>query len=274
MKFSLILCTLNRKEELMELFISLTNQSYKNFEIILVDQNESDILKDLVKKFEKTLSIVHIKSEKGLSKSRNLGIKYAKGDILAFPDDDCIYEKNILSEVNSILTTTVYDFISCNTKDKNKEESIVKMPQIESIMNGDIYKIIGVSITLFFKSNLIRSVGNFDEELGVGAGTIYGAGEETDYLIRALKKGFIGIYKPNLFIYHPAKETIYDRETCARSKLYGGGTGKIARRYYNNYYKIRILLVPLIKLLLSIPRINKMNYYYQNFLGRWKGFLF
>src|SRR5271166_4064415 len=83
---SLVVVTLNRVSELERLFASLDKQSYKDFEVILVDQNPD-------------LDIRHLRSGRGLSRGRNVGLPFAKGDIICFPDDDCWYPEDLLETV-------------------------------------------------------------------------------------------------------------------------------------------------------------------------------
>ena len=76
MKFSLVMATLGRSEEIKIFLDSLSAQDYKNFELIIVDQNERDILRDIVDEYKQKFYINHIRiREKGLSLARNIGIK-------------------------------------------------------------------------------------------------------------------------------------------------------------------------------------------------------
>ena len=52
MKFSLVMATLGRSEEIKIFLDSLSVQDYKNFELIIVDQNERDILRDIVDEYK------------------------------------------------------------------------------------------------------------------------------------------------------------------------------------------------------------------------------
>ena len=70
---------------------SLNNQKFKNFEIIICDQNKNNKNKILLKIF-KNLRIKYIKSKVGLSLARNKGIYSSKGDFLIFLDDDITVE--------------------------------------------------------------------------------------------------------------------------------------------------------------------------------------
>ena len=74
-------------------------QSYKDFEFILVDQNPHFILREMVAEYASRLTIQYIRSEaKGLSLNRNIGLDYSRGEIVAFPDDDCFLRGGCLGE--------------------------------------------------------------------------------------------------------------------------------------------------------------------------------
>ena len=96
--FSLIVATMNRVSELDRLLTSLGEQSYKDFEVIIVDQNGDDRLSPLVSN-HRGMAIRHVRSERGLSRARNAGLQVARGDIIAIPDDDCWYPEGVLAVV-------------------------------------------------------------------------------------------------------------------------------------------------------------------------------
>ena len=79
---------------------SIINQSYKNFEIILIyddtNQNELKFVKDVLKKFRNKTILIN-KNNMGPGNSRNKGILKAKGDYIAFCDADDVWKKNKLS---------------------------------------------------------------------------------------------------------------------------------------------------------------------------------
>jgi teichuronic acid biosynthesis glycosyltransferase TuaG len=79
---------------------SIINQSYKNFEIILIyddtNQNELKFVKDVLKKFRNKKILIN-KNNMGPGNSRNKGILKAKGDYIAFCDADDVWKKNKLS---------------------------------------------------------------------------------------------------------------------------------------------------------------------------------
>lgn len=65
------------------------------------------------------IKYIHIE-QKGLSLARNIGLKYVKGDIVAFPDDDCEYPADLLKEVNDFFVScNEYEIFACKSIDKN-----------------------------------------------------------------------------------------------------------------------------------------------------------
>jgi GT2 family glycosyltransferase len=59
------------------------------------------------------------------------------------------------------------------------------------------------SNNVFLRAEVVRAVGCFDERFGLGAS--YGAGEDSDYVLRALREGYVGTYDPLLIVLHPYK---------------------------------------------------------------------
>ena len=96
---SLVLCTYGRTEEVNNFLQSISTQTRKPKEIIIIDQNENDILSDLIEKWQQYLNIIHKKVDfKGASKSRNYGAREAKCSLIAFPDDDCLYPASTIEQ--------------------------------------------------------------------------------------------------------------------------------------------------------------------------------
>src|ERR1700683_4030277 len=96
---SMVLCTIGRTREVTRLLTSLLHQSFSDFEIVLVDQNSPGYLKDILEQFGGRLSVHAVRSDVGLSRARNVGLKFARGRIICFPDDDCWYERDVAKRV-------------------------------------------------------------------------------------------------------------------------------------------------------------------------------
>ena len=108
---SIIIPYYKKKKFISRCLKSIQIQSYTNYEIILIydDENIDDFryLTSLKKDYKKLLIFKNLK-KKGAGESRNLGIKYAKGDYVAFLDSDDEWKKNKLSDQIRIMESKNY----------------------------------------------------------------------------------------------------------------------------------------------------------------------
>ena len=103
-KYSLIIPTLGRTIQIKALLDSLKKSSYKDFEIIIVDQNEDDRLCPIIEEFEQKFELRHEKvTFKGATKARNYGFNLSQGEYIMFPDDDCEFLPDTLSVINEYI---------------------------------------------------------------------------------------------------------------------------------------------------------------------------
>lgn len=99
---SIVIPTHNRQEMVSALLESILNSTYKNIEIIVVDDASNDNTNSyLHEKFKRYKKIQIIRNKKNLytAGSRNVGFRHAKGDFIFFIDDDNILDKNAISEL-------------------------------------------------------------------------------------------------------------------------------------------------------------------------------
>jgi len=253
MKVSLILATRTRVAEIARFLRSLTRQGYDRLEVIVVDQNEDDRLEAALEEHNPFFPILHLRSEAGLSRARNLGMSTARGDIVAFPDDDCWYPDGFLARVVSeFQARPSVDGLTGRSGDgqgKPSGGSFSSCPGRVDVEN--VWKK-GISYTIFLRSLVCAAVGPFDEELGVGAQTPFGSGEETDYLIRAVKLGFNIQYRPDLVVFHPNPK-LYNHSHRAKAFRYGAGMGRVLSKHrYNLCFSLYNLMRPLGGAILSL----------------------
>lgn len=96
---SVIVPTYNRADLISETIESILNQTYKNFELIIVDDGSTDNTEEVIRKF-KDSRIKYIKTDNwgGPARPRNIGIKKARGEYIAFCDDDDMWDKRKLEK--------------------------------------------------------------------------------------------------------------------------------------------------------------------------------
>jgi GT2 family glycosyltransferase len=124
------------------------------------------------------------------------------------------------------------------------------------------------------KRSVSERIGGFDETLGVGAGTRWGAAEDVDYPLRILAAGFPIYYDPTLHVYHPSALPTYEPSSVERAETYAGGMGRVLRKgRYPWWFVAYQLIRPAGGIVLSLAsaRPGKARYHYAILSGRFKG---
>lgn len=244
-KFSLVLCTVGEFVYVENLLNSLVRQNYKKFEVILIDQNQDDRLYCLIDKFSKSLSIVYVKSDIGLSLARNVGISYASGDVISFPDDDCIYPENLLLNVSKEIENKNISGLVIRAENSVLGGRVLHANDESQFLNRYNCLTLVHSISLFLKKEVIDVVGDFDTNLGLGAKTIYQGQEDRDYPIRALNLGFKLFYNRDITVLHPWDDPKIDQQKNLIERAFKGASAEIYllnKHGYPLYYKCFRLL--------------------------------
>jgi glycosyltransferase involved in cell wall biosynthesis len=230
MKFSLVMGTVGRRDEVERFLESLQRQDHRDFELFIVDQNPDDRLVEMIERFGRLFPVERVISPKGLSRARNVGLARVTGDIVAFPDDDCWYPDGLLSYVASRFEQEHrLDGVTGRFVDGDGRSEGRWLAQSQPLTRYSVWRG-AISFSIFLRRNLVTHIGLFDEKLGVGAGTPWGAGEETDYLLRGLQAGGRIEFDRSLVLRHPVKAAAFDAAARERQGRYEAGFGRVIRR--------------------------------------------
>lgn len=275
MRISLIVPTLGRLNEFDKFLLSIIqNESEliknKLLEVLVVDQNDDGFgLRHLTTKHSDVLNVNYVtSSRKGLSYNRNVGLSLVSLGIVAFPDDDCTYYSDTISQVESFfLNNPKVDVVIGRIFDRSTQQNIIRRwPEEEVIVTKFNFYQVSSSITIFLreKPDLI-----FDENLGAGAA--FGSCEDPDFLYRLLKQGKSIVYTPNIEVWHPTP----DESTISLEKVnaYSSGFGAFVRKEFD-LVKLYLLLGCLVKKSFQFIFFNKnfkKGYFKAFFTGLFKG---
>lgn len=290
---SVIICTHNRCESLRDALESLLGQRGNGnfqYEVIVVDNNSVDMTKEVVmsfkKRFEERLRYL-FEPRQGKPYALNKGIKVAKGDIIAFTDDDVAVDKRWLKTINQtfakyncmamggrvlpirsfkpppwIQVRGLYRILAAVTSfDRGK--------QIKHLKYGD-YPPIGANFA--FRNIAFKKYGLFDTNLGYRGGGLIG-GEDNEFSNRLLKNSESFMYIPDAVVYHSVDERKFKKSFC-RKWYFSLGRGSQRReeypqdgiRYFNiPRYLFKQLSQNISKWMLALLTFRKTNivFYYE-----------
>ena len=161
---SVIISYYKKKKYIKKTLISIFNQTYKNYEIIFVfdEENSSDIkyIKSLLSKCKRKKIIIN-KKNLGVSRSRNIAIKHSKGKYLAFIDADDIWKKNKLLKQLYFMEKNSYHFSFTSYAVVNENGKILKERKVNHDADySNLYKsnFIGLSTVMLNKKVLKKLI--------------------------------------------------------------------------------------------------------------------
>ena len=158
-KFSIIIPNYNKEEYIEETLNSIFNQTYKNFEVIVIDDASSDNSIEKINKFD--VKLFHTK-RKMAGGARNVGLDNATGDYILFLDsDDYFSSPTVLEELNNLITNEDIIFLNY-TKDKFGEVTLVKEPKTSLEEKIENTTNLGCP-TKCFKASILKEI-RFPEE--------------------------------------------------------------------------------------------------------------
>lgn len=214
---SVVIPNWNGKELLEDCLQSLFKQSFKEFEVILADNNSTDDSLEYVKKFFPQVRIIRLNKNFGFARAINEGVRVSDAEYVVFLNNDTSVDKNWLKNLIKCVKNHP-EVISVNSKllnyyDRKKIDGagilINEAGQAKSLGwqdrdEGQYEKeqyIFGASGggSLFKRKEFIR-VGLFDE-------SFFMYSEEVDFAFRAQFQGYKSIFCPQAIVYHKHKAT-------------------------------------------------------------------
>ncbi|MCA1979122.1 MAG: glycosyltransferase family 2 protein [Thiobacillus sp.] len=276
-RLSLVMATLGRTAEIDRCVDSLAAQTCRDFELIVVDQNPDDRLVPVLARARALgLECRHLRqSEPNQCLARNTGVEASRGGIVAFPDDDCWYEPDVVERVLTRfeeqhgLDGLVIQWAEQLAANKPSEPRRFSFSEFAR-MRGPTAS----CITLFFGRSILREVGNFD--LALGLHSWYGAGEETDLFLRILYADAVVEFDPTIHVHHPlaTPTSLPPARMFAGTRRRARGTGALyARHPLPVWVIVRGLLSPWAKALLNAFKPREAAQKLGLAIGRLEGYV-
>jgi glycogen synthase len=235
-RFSVVICTDNRLEHLERTVSSLPYQDYEEFEVCVVAGPTEDGTRGYLAGLSGQIKVAHC-DKRNLSRSRNIGIALAAGDIVAFIDDDAIPEPEWLGQLArsyddgrvGAVGGAVHDHIGIEyqaryvTVDRLGRPRHETRPTPEFNFPGSarIPHLLGTNCS--FRRSALIAIGGFDETYEYFL-------DETDVCCRINDAGHRIVQRPDAFVHHKyersalrdERKVVRDWYSIIKNRLYYG----------------------------------------------------
>ncbi|MBN1536360.1 MAG: glycosyltransferase family 2 protein [Anaerolineales bacterium] len=232
-RFSLIVPTLGRVSELDRLLDSISHQTYRDFQVIVIDQNLDDRLLPLIGRYLHVYPIKHQRVQfHGAAKARNAGLELAESDFVLWPDDDSWLPHNLLENASALFDQQpeLGGFIGVLIDGLGVKHNrwAPSSPRQASLMDAFT---LAAEPVLFFRREVVRQLSGFDPAIGTGAETPWAAGEGTDLCVRALCERHALRIEPSLTVFHAQVDIqLNDERQQAKARSYARGMGRVLKK--------------------------------------------
>ena len=201
--FSVIIPVYNRPDEVRELLESLSKQTLKDFEVLLIEDGSVNRCDTVAQEFDKDLNICYFyKENSGRSLTRNYGMERASGEYLIFFDSDCIIPERYFEIVKARLEE---DYVDCFGGPDAAHSSFSNLQKAISYSMTSFFTTGGIrggkkgmekftprTFNMGFSKEVYKRVGGFKDMFG----------EDIDLSLRIQKAGFHTVLIRDAFVYH------------------------------------------------------------------------
>jgi len=168
LKISVIMAVFNGEKNIAAAIESILNQTYKDFEFIIVDDGSNDRSYEIIKNYadkDDRIKIIRNNSNTGLTKSLNKAITQAKGEFIARQDDDDISLPSRLElQVNFLEQNPEYSFCGCNGIIKQNGVELLEYFDYNEIKQNLITKNCFAHPSIVIRKTMFEKFGNYDEK--------------------------------------------------------------------------------------------------------------
>jgi len=191
-KFSVIIPLYNKEKDIKETLKSVLDQTFEDFEIIIINDGSTDSSAEIVKSITDKRIFLYSKKNEGVSIARNYGAEKATSDVIAFLDADDFWYANHLENLSLLIDNYPEHKWYATAYEKKRNNNLIT-PMASPIMDngsnwmGKINDYFEYSLTdclawtsaVCMKKDFFKSLSGFDISI------THGAGEDTDLWLRA-----------------------------------------------------------------------------------------
>jgi glycosyltransferase involved in cell wall biosynthesis len=241
-KASVVMVVRNESKRIKYCLEALLQQSWQDFEIVIIDNRSTDGTDKIVHSFEdKRIKYYYESAECGLAGLRNLGLNIAIGDYVFFTDGDCVAEKHWLEEGLKNLARAGYVGVEGRTFYESQNEISVSDCNTRQMSPGHY-----MTCNVAYDRKILDKAGYFDPVYKY-------AHEDRDLAYRVMRYGKIG-FSQEMLVFHQEKKlkigALFNRAKRAENMVYfikkHGKNGKIPIKILYPRHLLVIFFPPLL----------------------------
>lgn len=275
---SVVICTYSRAGYLKKCLDSMLDQTYDNFEVIVVNGPSTDNTEEVLKKYP--FRVIQQKEKGGLSAARNLGIEEARGEIIAFIDDDGIADETWLEELTRLYTTE--DIVSVGGK--IVPVWLSEKPEWYIDMLGSSLSLLDFSqniermtfphcpygCNMSFKKSIFGETGYFDVSLGRCLSKNLLSNDELDMYKLIDEEDYKTLYNPKAIVHHQIDASRLTK-TWFKNRFYWQGISSAIfhKKHHGTGYVFKLTM----KALFLVIPYNLVRYSLERIKGDNKSFV-
>ncbi len=205
--FSVVIPTYNRKDHLLRLLDALTQQTFRDFEVVAVDQSDPPV--EIPDEYKQRLVLRCVYSAaRGPAVARNKGIKEARGHVIAFTDDDCIPQPDWLENAAKHFDERPLAGLEGLIRSDKLGD-----PKFRTVSNIGAEGLGFMTANMFYRRDLLLRLDGFDERF-------HDFREDTDLAWRVMDFGDIP-HARDAIVFHPPHPVTVERESQSeRAKMF------------------------------------------------------
>ncbi len=227
---SIAVCTRNRSNDLEICLSAISKIHYPNLEVLVVDNAPTDdSTKKVVEKFTNVKYV--LESYQGLDWARNKAAKEAKGEIIAYTDDDVVVDENwvnaladIFESEKEVMAVTglvlpyeieteaqfLFEKYGGFNRGFDRRWYKSKSANYKSAREFAGAGIFGTGANMAYRKEVFNWIGYFDPALDVG--TVTNGGGDLEMFFRVLKEGYCLVYEPRAIVWHRHRREMKELE--------------------------------------------------------------
>lgn len=226
---SLIVCSRNRCKQLLRCLESIGQCSFGgSWELVIVDNGSGDETAQVVQEFARAgiVPVVYVfEPTLGLGNARNAGLRIARGEVLAFTDDDCYVAHDFLTRVWSSFKDPAVGYITGRIVLHDPTDYPATINESVTPLTFSAGSFLGYGVlqgaNMAFRRQVLFDIGGFDPLFGAGA--LFPAAEDSDAAARVSAIGWSGRYCPDVVVRHHHGRKASDIPRIAKSYAVGRG---------------------------------------------------